>query len=45
LTAVLGCHLNTLLSGSTEQSKVGACYVGLHVDKNKTPLEESIDII
>ena len=28
LTAVLGCHSNALLLGSSEQSKVAAHYVG-----------------
>ena len=45
LTAVLGCHSNALLLGSSEQSKVAAHYVGPYIDKNKTPLGESIDVI
>ncbi len=42
--AVLGCHSNALLLGSSEQSKVAAHYVGPYIDKNKTPLGESINV-
>ena len=45
LTAVLGCHSNALLLGSSEQSKVAAHYVGPYIDKNKAPSGESIDVI
>ena len=45
LTAVLGCHSNALLLGSSEQSKVAAHYVGPYVDKNKTPLSESLEVV
>ena len=34
LTAVLGCHSNTLLFGSSEESKVAAHYIGPYVDKS-----------
>ena len=45
LTALLGCHSNTLLLGSSEQSKVASHYIGPYVDKNKTPLAESLDVV
>ena len=45
LTGVLGCHTNSLILGSLEQAKVGAHYVGPYVDKNKTPLAESLDVV
>eukprot|EP00956_Cyclotella_meneghiniana_P034858 scaffold108916_cov39-Cyclotella_meneghiniana.AAC.1 len=45
LTAILGCHSNTLLLGSSEQSKAASHYVGPYVDKNKTPLGESIEVV
>ena len=45
LTAVLGCHSNALLLGSSEQSKFAAHCVGPYIDKNKTSLGESIDVI
>ena len=45
LTALLGCHSNTLLLGSSEQIQVAAHYIGPYVDKNETPLAESLDIV
>jgi hypothetical protein len=45
LTAILGCHTNALLLGSSEQSKVAAHYVGPYVDKYKTDLVEALDIV
>ena len=45
LTALLGCHSNTLLLGSSEQSKLAAHYIGPYVDKIKMPLAESLDIV
>ena len=33
LTALLGCHSNTLLIGASEQSKVAAHFIGPYVDK------------
>ena len=45
LTGVLGCHTNLLILGLLEQAKVGAHYVGPYVDKNKTPLAESLDVV
>ena len=45
LTAILGCNTNTLLLGGTEQSKGAAFYLGPYMQKNKTDLNESIDIV
>ena len=45
LMAALECHSNTLISGAAEQSKVTACYIGTYVDKNKTPLAKSFDVV
>ena len=45
LTALLGCHSNTLMLGSSEQSKVAAHYISPYIDKNKTPLAESLYIV
>jgi hypothetical protein len=45
LTAVLGCNTNTLLLGGTEQSKGASFYLGPYVQKNKTDLTESLDIV
>lgn len=45
LTAILGCHSNSLLLGSSEQAKAASHYVGPYVDKNKTPLGESIEMV
>lgn len=35
LTAVLGCHRNALLLGSSEQNKVAAHYVCPWIEKTK----------
>ena len=45
LTAILGCHTNSLLLGSSEQAKAAAHYLGPYVDKDKTPLGETLEII
>ena len=45
LTAVLGCDTNTLLLGGTGQSKGASFYLGPYVNKNKTDLNESLDIV
>ena len=45
LTAVLGCTTNILLLGGTEQSKGASFYLGPYVQKNKTDLTESLDIV
>jgi len=45
LTAILGCNTNSLLLGSTEQSKGAAFYIGPYINKNKNPLIDSLDIV
>jgi len=45
LTALLGCNTNSMLLGSTEQSKAATFYIGPYIDKNKNPLIESLDIV
>lgn len=45
LTALLGCNTNSILLGSTEQSKGATFYIGPYIDKNKNPLIESLDIV
>ena len=45
LTAILGCNTNSLLLGSSEQSKAAANYLGPYVNKNKTPLIDALDIV
>jgi hypothetical protein len=45
LAGMLGSHSNALLLGSHEQSKVAAHYVGPYVDKYKTSLAESIEVV
>jgi hypothetical protein len=45
LTAILGCHTNSLLLGSSEQAKAAAHYLGPYVDKDKTPLGETLEVI
>ncbi len=45
LTAILGCNKNSLLFGGTKQSKGAAFYLGPYVQKNKTELSESLDVV
>jgi hypothetical protein len=45
LAGMLGSHSNSLLLGSHEQSKVAAHYVGPYVDKYKTSLADSIEVV
>ena len=41
LTAVLGCHVNLILLGSSKQSKAAAYYLSPYINKNITNLAES----
>jgi hypothetical protein len=45
LTAILGSHSNSLLLGASEQSRVAGLYLGPYVDKGKTNLADSLDLV
>ncbi|KAL7549323.1 hypothetical protein ACHAWF_017111 [Thalassiosira exigua] len=45
LTSILGTNTNSLLLGGTEQSKGATFYVGPYTTKNKTNLNESLDVV
>ena len=45
LTSILGTNTNSSLLGGTEQSKGATFYVGPYTTKNKTELNESLDVV
>ena len=45
MTAILGCHTNSLMLGSSEQAKAAGHYLGPYVDKDKTTIGESLNVV